>query len=596
MVQHDRPRGILLHQLDVPIGMTDTLPFLRALTAYQTDVLGWDDLAYHYIIDETGMLYEGRLGGPTSTVTRLAGGGTAVHIALIGNLEQPPTEAAQETLVQLLAWLGQAYNIPPTGSHTIVLDEQLLPRDNIANHNDVAVEAPDPGEPMRSLLPSFRSRADEATVRSRWYFAEGNVAAYNQRVALFNPGQQAATVRILLQPGDATGPFTKTVALPAATRSDVLFNTLLTGTTSLPSVIEASTPIIVERVLEVPSDASANPGITELSRVWYFAEGSTADTFQTYLALFNPHDTPVEATVTYMKGDGIQAEQQVGLPPGQRVVITVRDVLPDVGFGARVVANQPIAAERTMRFGSDLTGLHTSAGIGQLSRRWYFAEGTTEDPFQMRLLLLNPNRQPANATVNFMTPDGTSLTRRYIIPPTTRLVIDVNEVVPTLGVATEIETDRPIAAERALYFIPEGDQLPEPDPGSVLTDTATLPPASNIPLVGTASPGMITPAFTWHFAEGRTINGLQFLLLGNPSPNQALVQVDFFLFDGSVQTQELVMPARSRYTIAVHDIYPGQATVATTVRSTQPIVAERSLFPRGAERNGITTTPGVPGD
>jgi hypothetical protein len=57
------------------------------------------------------------------------------------------------------------------------------------------------------------------------------------------------------------------------------------------------------------------------------------------------------------------------------------------------------------------------------------------------------------------------------------------------------------------------------------------------------------------------------------------------------------MPGGSRYTLAVHQIYPGQEAIAATVRSTQPLVAERSLFPgdpRGAANRGGATALGVP--
>jgi hypothetical protein len=600
------PRGIILHQVDpysIPdevVQFDDTLPYLRALATYQSDVLGWDDMSYHYLIDQSGTLYEGRIGGPTSAVLRLSAGDDAIHVALIGDLNEAPTAAAQQTLVDLLAWLGQAYDIAPTGQHAVLDGEALFERPNISGHNEVAPEAPDPGAPFSTLLPELRTRTDQATVRSRWYFAEGNTQDYIERLSFFNPADTEATATVtLLPPGFAT-PLTSTVTIAASGRNDLMLNDIITATSSLPAIVESSTPLIVERSMELPTDVNSGLGVRQLSRVWYFAEGSTADTFETYLVLFNPHPTPTEATVTYMKGDGIQAQQQVPIPPYQRVVVTVGDVLPAVGFGAQVVASQPIAVERTMRFGIDRGGMHVGPGITQLSRQWYFAEGTTEEPFLMRILLLNPNSQAATTTITFMTPDGTSLTRRYIIPATTRLVVDVNEIVPTLGVATDIESDRPIAAERSLYFAPE---LPVPQgtgatealtPTTPITTINTIPPARNIPLAGSVSAGLSEPDYLWYFADGRTINANEFLLLSNPTRGQASVTIDFILPD-SVQTQEIVMPANSRYTVAVHDLYPGQPALSAVVQATQPIVAERSLFPVGDQigSGGGTTAPGI---
>jgi hypothetical protein len=57
------------------------------------------------------------------------------------------------------------------------------------------------------------------------------------------------------------------------------------------------------------------------------------------------------------------------------------------------------------------------------------------------------------------------------------------------------------------------------------------------------------------------------------------------------------MAGGSRYTLAAHQLYPGQVALAATVRSTQPIVAERSLYPGApgsADNRGGATALGVP--
>jgi len=347
-------------------------------------------------------------------------------------------------------------------------------------------------------------------------------------------------------------------------------------TRDVPAIVESNAPVIAERFMDFSSDITAGPGVSRPSRVWYFAEGNTTPNFKTFLLLFNPQAVDVGATVSYMKADGTTAEQPVRIPAGRRTVVVVGDSLRNTEFGARVIASAPIVAERTMIFGPGSTlssgGVHTAPGVVTLSRRWYFAEGTTQAPFQMLVLVLNPNAQPTNVAVTFLTPDGTSLTRRYAIPPTSRLAINVNEVVPDLGVATTVDADRPVAAERAMYWRDGG--------------------------LGTVAAGATAAAFTWRFADGRTSDDFQeYLLLSNPNKNQARVSVDFVLADGAKSTQSFPMPGGSRYTVAVHELYPGQSAVAATVRATQPIVAERSLFrgpPGSAANRGGATSPGVP--
>jgi hypothetical protein len=121
---------------------------------------------------------------------------------------------------------------------------------------------------------------------------------------------------------------------------------------------------------------------------------------------------------------------------------------------------------------------------------------------------------------------------------------------------------------------------------------------SPTPTVGAANAGATAPAFTWLFADGRTSeNFLEYLLLSNPNKNQARVTVEFVLADGTKANRSVVMAGGSRYTMAAHQLYPNQNALAATVRSTQPIVAERSLYPGApgsAANRGGATALGVP--
>lgn len=570
------PQGIVIHQIDASLTPTSTLEFVRALEVYQTAALGWGDLHYHYLIDSEGNLFEGRLGGPTALTPHLAGGIPAVHVALIAPRDAPVTSAAVGVLINLLAWLGQAYEISPTGEHRIDSGSTSAMRPNIAGHNDVVSTALDPFPPLRSQLPQIRALADESTVRARWYFAEGNVAEYSQRIALFNPTATQADARVILVlPGQT--PITRIVDVPANGRADLTVNDLVQGIPALSAVVESSAPILAERTMSLTTDIDGSPGITSLSRVWYFAEGSTEGNAQTYIILFNPNPTPTQATVRYLRRDGITFEQPVTVGAQSRLVIAVHDItLPDgsrpllgTSFGAQIIAGQPIAAERTLRFGPDRSGFHTARGIVTLSRRWHFAEGTTEGDFRMRLLVLNPNTQPARVTATFLTADGRAEARRYAVPPRAQLRIDVNEIVPDAGVSALVEADRPIAVERALIF--------------------------NRGAAGTITAGATDLHFRWAFVDGRTSDATYFLCVGNPGSLPARVTVDFSFAGGDTGRHTFDVPARSRYTLAVHTLYPDENVVAAVVRSTQPVVAERSVFPGGGERGGVTTL-GIPLD
>ncbi len=575
------PNGVILHQIATSADFTDTLPLLRALLQYQRDSLQWDDLSYHYLIDQQGTLYQGRLGGPAAVVPRLAGGDTVVHVALIAPAEEAPSDAATATLVALLAWLADAYGFDPQGTHELAVgggvSGTVSERPNIAAHSEVVPVAPDPSQPVLDAIPAVRLQADQSFVRSQWFFGDVDTNTYTQQFAFRNLRDEDATVTLRFFDGSDDPP-SAVLTVPANSNSTFIADDAVPETVNLAAIIEANRELVVDKTLALPTDISITNGVAELSRTWYFAEVANNATTNTVLVLFNPQDTTTDVVITYMRENGRLSTQQLTVPARQRVTLDTGDIIPNQGAGIALAATQPVLAERTTRTGSNAGGVHNSPGMTQLSQTWYFADGSTQEPYEMALALLNPNQQSAVATVTYLTPDGTAATRRYALPASTRLLVGVNEFVPDLSVASVVDADRPIAVERVLSFPPsvvlEGNEPPE--------------------RISIITPGIDDTAFEWQFPPAPTIEANQFLLVGNPGRFQTRVTVDLVLTDGSTTSTTLVMPASSRATLAIHDVAPGEAAVSMSLRSVQPIVAERSVFPlAGTGAGGGTILPGV---
>ena len=563
----DNPRGIIIHQIDLAEAAERSLDLVRALHIHQTAILGWADLSYHYLIDPAGNLFEGRLGGPTSLVEQMSAGDRAIHVALLNPRTDPPTPSALQTLVNLLAWLGEAYAIAPDGWHTV--GDGTIRRMNITGHAEVVAAATDPYLPLRELLPQIRVLADQSIIRSRWYFAEGNTVDYTQQLVIFNPGQTRAEARVtLVRPGAI--PLLRILDLPAGGRADLMLHELAQGAAVLPTMVESSAPLLVERRMGMATDLDGGLGIDRLARTWYFAAGSTEVDSRTFLLLFNPNPRMVRANITYMRQDGVNLTQMVEVAGQDRLVITVGDITqPDcsqplrgVRFGTQVVADQPIAVERTVRFGSDQSGLQVGRGIRDLSRHWYFAEGTTEGDFRMRIILLNPNNQISRVEATFMDRNGERVTRRYAVAPRRPLTIDVGTIVPARGVSTLLRSDLPIAAERELRF--NGDSA------------------------GSLSMGATELALRWAFADGWTQDAHYYLCVSNPGPLPTQVTVDLGFTGATTGSQRFTVPAGARYVLALHELYPNEPLITALVRATQPIVAERSIYPGGGAGGGFT--------
>ncbi len=93
---------------------------VRGIYHYHTQTRGYCDIAYNFLVDRYGKIFEGRAGGITRPVVPAAtmgfnSGSTAV--SAIGNFESAsPTSAMVSSIQRLLAWRLDVAHINPTGS------------------------------------------------------------------------------------------------------------------------------------------------------------------------------------------------------------------------------------------------------------------------------------------------------------------------------------------------------------------------------------------------------------------------------------------------------------------------------------------------
>lgn len=131
----------------------DAPNMIRAIWGYHVYTLGYCDIAYNFLIDKYGKVYEGRLGGIENAVVgahSLNNNYSTTGIALLGTyttVEPPPGTVA--SLKNLIAWKFQV--------HHLDFNQDAM----IIGHRDVyATECP--GQAVYNLLPSIR-----ADVRAR---------------------------------------------------------------------------------------------------------------------------------------------------------------------------------------------------------------------------------------------------------------------------------------------------------------------------------------------------------------------------------------------------------------------------------------------
>ena len=96
----------------------DTPRIVRGIQAYHMGTLGYCDIAYNFLIDNAGKVYEGRAGGTTNPVIGAHTGGfntQSVGVALIGDFTSAqPTGAQFNALVKLLRWRLSIAGVDPS--------------------------------------------------------------------------------------------------------------------------------------------------------------------------------------------------------------------------------------------------------------------------------------------------------------------------------------------------------------------------------------------------------------------------------------------------------------------------------------------------
>ncbi len=121
----DDVRFLLVHHSASPNDYSpeQSIRYLRSFYHYHTSTeKGWPDIAYNFLVDRHGKIFEGRHGSLESPVRGDATGGSqgfALLTCFIGDHQDvAPTKAAQSAMVALLTWLAVGYGIDPSPGST----------------------------------------------------------------------------------------------------------------------------------------------------------------------------------------------------------------------------------------------------------------------------------------------------------------------------------------------------------------------------------------------------------------------------------------------------------------------------------------------
>jgi hypothetical protein len=208
---------IIVHHTGTPNTITNYPGLCRSI--FTNQVAGeYIDIAYHWLIDPNGNIYEGRwaqdypAGAPHTgerNGANVRGGHALYHntrtigIALMGNYDtvDPPAPMV-DALVRLLAWKCARWGLHPLGSSTYTASNGMVRTlSNICGHRDTSATAC-PGGRMHAMLAPVRARVAAQVLGGGYWIAS-------------NRGQVVAVGGVSAR-GDVTGkPVTGIAAHPA---------------------------------------------------------------------------------------------------------------------------------------------------------------------------------------------------------------------------------------------------------------------------------------------------------------------------------------------------------------------------------------------
>lgn len=225
---------------------------------------GWPDIAYNFIVDSSGGVWEGRQGSLDGPVAGSATGGNQGFtqlVCVIGDTNlAPATPAATASLVQVLAWLADRYGVSTAPGAEVTFTSRgsnkwpagtPVTTPTITGHRDMS-QTTCPGDSLYSYVTATLT-ADVAAAR------EGSAPSPAQTTSTTT----TSTTTTTLPPSTTTIPPSTTTVPSTSTTTPPSTSTVPSSPTTLPVATTTPSPTPADPVAAapVPGGRSAPTGI-----------------------------------------------------------------------------------------------------------------------------------------------------------------------------------------------------------------------------------------------------------------------------------------------------------------------------------------------
>jgi hypothetical protein len=370
--------------------------------------------------------------------------------------------------------IEKTYSVPPTSRMSVNVNNEVGPGQDVSvmlwSESEFYAERPmyfsyKQGVPGYSLTGGHCTTGAPAP-RTDWYFAEGTTReGFEEWVCIQNPNDAPVVAAVdYISAGAYTQQ--KKYDVPAKSRISVFVNGDVGPGQDVSLHVHCAQPIVAERPMYFNYSGKWTGGHVVMGTdspktTWYFAEGSTQPGFEEWLVVQNTNNQNATVTCHFLKSDGSQVDESYPVGANSRWTLDVSQAV-GVGVDSAIVVEStlPIVAERPMYFsykqdtlGYGWTGGHDIVGAPAPKTSWFFAEGCTYDWADEYICMANPGTEAAHVTFTFMLESGDLVPHAIDIAIGKRETVKVADIVGRgHNVSTRIASDKPVIAERPMYF------------------------------------------------------------------------------------------------------------------------------------------------
>jgi hypothetical protein len=164
----NRVRNVIVHHTASSNQAYDYTATVRSIYLYHTQVRGWSDIGYNYLVAPNGLVYKGRDPGPYPQDEVLgahfcASNTGTLGISMIGDYQAtPPPGLAMLAIEKLIAWKLDKDHLDPLGIQPHPLNPLL---EVIAGHRN-GCSTLCPGDQLYVLLPGLRNRVYQLMIHT----------------------------------------------------------------------------------------------------------------------------------------------------------------------------------------------------------------------------------------------------------------------------------------------------------------------------------------------------------------------------------------------------------------------------------------------